>query len=140
MPALREWAQAVVGTPYVHGGRDRDGWDCWATVRACYRDVFHVELPAYTYPERDWPAIASCVDQERPAWQPVPLGAEQPGDVLLLRLRGLPLHVGLVLGGCDMLHAVRGLGVCVERYTGGAWRHRILGAYRHAALAEAVGV
>lgn len=139
MPTLAEWARQVVGTAYQANGRGPEGWDCWQAIREALRAVYGLELPAYAYPERDWPAIAACVEEERPAWQPIPLGSEQPGDVLLLRLRGLPLHVGLVLGGGDMLHAVRGLGVCVERYTGGAWRHRILGPYRHSALAETVG-
>jgi len=43
-----------LGVPYVAGGRDRSGWDCYGLVKALYKDFLDVDLP-------DWYADASDI-------------------------------------------------------------------------------
>ncbi|MBE3605150.1 C40 family peptidase [bacterium] len=57
---------------------------------------------------------------------------EQLGDVILLRVRGQPCHVGVVVARGKFLHAFEGTRSCVERYDGLKWRRRIMGFYRYA--------
>jgi cell wall-associated NlpC family hydrolase len=66
-----------------------------------------------------------------PAWSEVDPGQECPGDVLLLRLRGLPIHVGLLVAKGWMLHTREATGSVLERLDGLAWGRRVLGTYRY---------
>lgn len=58
------------------------------------------------------------------------IGQEQPGDVALLRVRGRPVHVGLVTRRGWMLHVEAGCETVEEPYTGMQWSRRLLGFYR----------
>lgn len=127
-------AQRYVGLPFRAHGRDRSGVDCWGLVRLAYGETWGIELPSLAegYQDiRDRGGIRACVDGETPQWQPVS-GRGRAGDVALLRLRGVPLHVGLLLDGRRFLHADHGAGsVVLERLDGAVWRDRLLGLYRH---------
>src|SRR5262249_15997138 len=43
-----EWIAGYVGLPFRSLGRDRDGLDCWGLVHLVYREVFRLEVPAYS--------------------------------------------------------------------------------------------
>lgn len=134
---LESWAAERVGTPFVEKGRTRAGYDCAGFLLAAYREVFGLELPTFT--ERyagiqDRQGIARAIDEQRDLWRGVPAGHERPGDAILLRVYGLPIHVGLVLGRRRFAHVMEGLGVSVEEYGSIRWSKRVLGFYRPTAL------
>ena len=68
-----------------------------------------------------------------PEWVEVARGDEVPGDVGIFWItnRRDPSHVGLVLGGHQMLTTMRGPGVVVEDYREDFWRTRWAGFARH---------
>jgi cell wall-associated NlpC family hydrolase len=76
-----------------------------------------------------------CGSVVKTGWLEVERGVEQAGDVVLLRLRGLPVHVGIIVARGWMLHVEAKVDSVVERFDGLEWRNRILGIYRHDALA-----
>lgn len=138
MSAFARLAAGLVGTPFVTGGRDPEtGLDCWGLVRCMLERAHGLELPRYALdgsPELAH-AAAARIEAEARGWQAVPDGREQPSDVVVLRADGLPLHLGLVLGGGLMLHADQTAGqVAVEGYRGLRWRSRLVGFWRHPAL------
>jgi hypothetical protein len=65
----------------------------------------------------------------------VPLADARECDALSLRIAGLPVHVGVVVAPPWFLHTMRGAGSVVERWDAPAWARRVLGAFRHEALA-----
>ena len=98
----------LIGVPYVEDGRDPGtGLDCYGLVLV----------------------IAERIGR-RPEWREVPFSSRQAGDVLALSVLGVPGHTGVVIDAERMIHAARGKGVCVERYTGVAWRRRVSGVFR----------
>ncbi|MFQ5776364.1 MAG: NlpC/P60 family protein [Kiloniellaceae bacterium] len=131
------WIDDYVGLPFQEHGRDRSGLDCWGLVRLVLAERFAVQVPSFgeVY-ERvsDRETIAKLVQAERLAWTAIVLGRERSGDVALLRLRGAPMHVGLVVAPPLMLHVERGIGSALASYRGLRWRSRLLGFYRHPAL------
>lgn len=134
---LESWAAERVGTPFVEKGRTREGYDCAGLMLAAYREVFGLELPPWTDRYRDLldrDGIAALVNEQREAWRPILAGHERPGDTILLRIFGMPIHVGLVIAPGLFLHATESLGVCVEDYRSIMWRRRVLGFYRPQAL------
>jgi cell wall-associated NlpC family hydrolase len=137
---LEAWAAERIGAPFVVKGRTRAGYDCAGLLLDAYREVYGIELPTFTnrYEDlRDRAAIAAVINEQRDQWRPVIAGQERPGDAILLRIFGLPIHVGLVIARGQFLHAIEGLGVCLEDYRLIQWRRRVLGFYRPVALEAA---
>lgn len=132
------WTDAYIGLPFKEHGRDRSGLDCWGLVRLVLAERFGLELPSFGEAYRglrDREAIAAAVEAERPTWAPVVVGHETAGDVPLFRMRGAPLHVGVVVRPPLMVHIQRGTGSALEDYRGLRWRDRLLGVYRHPQMA-----
>lgn len=128
------WAGHYIGLPFLAHGRDRLGVDCWGLVRLALAEQFGLALPSFAtaYKDtRDAASISAVIAQETLSWRAVEAGEEKLGDVIVLRLRGQPLHVGLVLGDRLMLHVERGIDSAIERYDRPQWHHRIFGFYRY---------
>lgn len=123
----------LVGIPYASGGRDRSqGLDCWGLIRVAALELFGTEVPDYTgYESSCDQAQTAPLFAARHVWTRISKGSEQPGDVLVLRLSGYPIHAGICLGGDKMLHTLVGRNSCIERYDSlTPWFRRIEGAYR----------
>ena len=145
------WVNGYVGIPWRELGRDRDGCDCWGLFRLIMAERFGVALPAYGgqgYRDRDdAPGVASLISTGLTAWievarrNPVtgmaPLGAERPGDGVLMRRRGLPIHVGVVVSAGHLLHVQRGADAVCVPYHPPSQRRSIEGIYRHPELRHA---
>jgi cell wall-associated NlpC family hydrolase len=130
---LEREASELVGTPFAHRGRAPAALDCWGLVAVLYRRTFGIRLPDYA---ADGSAehrgeASALIATERDAWLEIPAGRERPGDVVLMRRFGQPLHVGVVLPGRRLVHADEPAGVAIERYTAPQLRDRVLGFYRH---------
>lgn len=129
------WSDEYTGIPFRADGRTRDGLDCWGLVVTVYRERLGIALPEFpgAYPDESQESLrhaAGVARAERERWRRVDAPAE--GDVVLLRLQGLPCHVGVVISKTEMLHVMAGIESCVEKFTGPQWRNRIEGYYRYA--------
>lgn len=128
------WAGHYIGLPFCEHGRDASGVDCWGLVRLVLLEQFGISVPSYARNYSSTSAqdeLGALVRQEAGFWRPVPAGEEKLGDVIVLRLRGQPMHVGMVLGDQSMLHIERFINSAIERYTGRRWADRVYGFYRH---------
>lgn len=132
---LPRWAEQYVGLPYRPLGRDREGCDCWGLLALVLREQFGYELPDYSalrWQEGVNPrAVGEGAQEYASRFTPVALGQERAGDGVLLRLRGHPLHVGVVVAPTWMLHTHEAANSCVENYTRPLWKHRVIGIYRY---------
>jgi cell wall-associated NlpC family hydrolase len=128
------WAGHYIGLPFLDHGRDRSGLDCWGLVRLVMAEQLGFALPSYI---RDYQRttqvdrISALIERESPKWKNIAPGQEICGDVIVLRVRGRPMHVGLVLGDKQMLHIEFGINSVIERYAGTRWTDRVAGFYRH---------
>lgn len=138
MPSLEDVARGLIGRPFAHRGRGPEAFDCWGLVMEVYRQTFGIELPDYAADgsRTHRAAAAALVDGERGAWIELSPSAERPGDVILLRRFGRPLHLGLVMGRRRFLHCDEPAGVTCQDYGSMAWRNQVLGCYRHPTLAS----
>jgi cell wall-associated NlpC family hydrolase len=131
------WAGHYIGLPFKDHGRDRAGLDCWGLVRLVMSEQFSRALPSFTQEYRRTTQvddIGKLIEREIPSWDALAPGEEEKGDVIVLRIRGRPMHVGLVLGDRHMLHVECGVNSVIERYTGPRWADRIFGFYRYKAV------
>lgn len=116
--------------PFKNHGRGFSGVDCWGLVLLVYKEERGIIMPdlgdlysdAYARCEVD-----STVTQAMGApWtMVVEPGQEKPFDVLVFKRGGLKTHVGIWVEKGKMLHALEGVGVCVERYENIQWKHKL---------------
>jgi cell wall-associated NlpC family hydrolase len=128
------WAGRYIGLPFRDHGRERSGLDCWGLVRLVSAEQFGRALPSLVTSYRRTSSVedvSAVIAREASRWHAIKQGEEKQGDVIVLRLRGAPMHVGLVLGGGYMLHVERGIDSAIERYDGPRWAERIHGFFRH---------
>jgi len=132
-----------IGIPFTPKGAAFEGCDCWGLCRLVLREEFGVEVAdlAVDYPDLDdYRALerSAMAEQQRPViWQPIEFPDIEPGDLLLLRLAGHPVHCGIYIGGNRMLHIFDTIGAFhVELLPGNQWHRRIMGIYRHRELAN----
>lgn len=127
-------ARSWIGTPYVHQASCRGaGTDCLGLVRGVWRELIGAEpvvIPPYT---ADWSEPA----REETLWEAArellverPVGALEPGHVLLFRMRkgGVAKHLGIASGAERFIHAYSGHGV-IESPLSKPWRHKLVAAF-----------
>ena len=134
------WATKYIGIPFVVKGRTQAGCDCWGLVRLVLEEQFKVKIPSYSddYESiEDWKHLSKLIESRIPEWVPVLPNARCAGDVVLIRARGLPIHIGILASRIWMLHTDRKTSVCLERIEGITFTYRVLGYYRHVELANA---
>lgn len=121
-----------VGIPFVDHGRDATGCDCWGLVRLIYKNEFDIDLPdlgpLYGC-TTDKDGMKRVYEDQLVKWSKVK--KPQIGDVVLLRIKGLPVHVGVMVDKGVMLHAERGIDSVVERVENSLWRNRVEGFYHY---------
>lgn len=133
------WAGHYIGLPFIDHGRDRTGLDCWGLVRLVMAEQFGFALPSYVHEYQrttQVEKISALIERELPKWKIVQTDKEICGDVIILRVRGKPMHVGVVLGDQQMLHIELGINSVIERYAGTRWTDRVSGFYRYKNLLD----
>jgi len=126
------WVENYIGIPFETHGRTPSGCDCWGLVKLVLEEQFGIIVNGFEQSYKsinDTAAIAGICCREVLNWKPVT--TPQAGDVILLRMKGMPQHVGIVVADGWMLHSEINKNAVVERYGTSIWKNRILGYYRH---------
>lgn len=130
---LPEWCGDYIGLKYKDMGRGNDGYDCWGLVREIWGKEYGLEVPSYR-PDYESAeknksvekAIRQGIEQE---WYEV--DDPVPGDGLVLRVRAVPIHIGLIIEPPKFIHIFKGTRSVIADFTSMRWNQRIVGFYRH---------
>lgn len=124
---LVDCARGWLGTPYRYGGNDRRGVDCSGLTCNVFSQGADVKIPRDSRSQRTY-----CLEIDRRALQ--------PGDlVFFVNSPGAQRinHVGLYIGGGEMIHASSSRGVMVSDITAGYWDQRYYASGRVEAVTYA---
>ena len=129
---MEPWVADYIGSPYLEHGRDRAGCDCWGLVRLVLSEQWGKVLPDLG---SDYGAVEASITQRLISQTSALIEAEkvadyQPGDIVVLRVLGVPSHVGVIVGRWHFLHVQRGTDSAISRLDSSANAHRIEGVYR----------
>jgi cell wall-associated NlpC family hydrolase len=121
-----------VGIPYVEGGRDYDGTDCWGLCWLFYRDELGRSLPSFSgeYRVEDREILSELIHQSKALVNAVPTREPEYGDLVLMKFRALPVHVGVYIDDQHVLHILKGINSVVESMRSPRLTGRIEGWYR----------
>ncbi len=120
------WWGNYVGIPFVDGGRDADGLDCWGLVCLVYANELDVVLPSYgEVSAADLIRVARSIGAGQEGWQVVE--KPQSFDVAVLRFYGRSWvgHVGIMVDSKRMIHTERATDVACVPLTHFTVRDRI---------------
>ena len=95
-----------VGIPWVSGGFDHKGADCWGLVLLASREIFNRDLGKYEGAEYSGRKLARIIQGEvhSPDWKET--DKPQPGDVATMKISKFPSHVGIVVSSGRILHSM----------------------------------
>lgn len=126
------WYNKYKNIPFKEKGRDENGVDCWGLVFLIYKNELGIELPDYLfdYDTTDQRAVLSkLIEEEKSSkWETVETPKEF--DVVVLRMRGVPMHVGVVTKKNYMIHCAKGVDISHEHYGTARWKHKVAGFER----------
>lgn len=121
--------------PFKEHGRDRKGADCWGLACIIFKEELNIDLPIMDEYEstKDKARISEIIKAESITWQAVQTKDEKAFDIAVFRMRGQPMHIGIVVKPGLMIHSERGSGVYITYYhKEGQWDKRLEGFYRYA--------
>jgi len=121
-----------VGIPYVLGGRDRSGVDCYGLIFLVYFEEFGIELPRYDGVPDDCERAEvtnQMIDGARTGGKWLPVQDPKTGDVVEFKILRVS-HIGLYVEPQKILHALGGSGVCLEGLDRPKLKRRVSGCYR----------
>jgi len=113
----------LIGIPYVAGGRNKKGLDCYGLVEEVFKryeiyvppyDVARTALEAINY---DLKLCGDFIWSERKQWERL---KERELPCLVLMALGIPgfyHHVGVYIGGDKIIHTRKNMSVCIEKLT-----------------------
>lgn len=133
------WWGDLVGLPYADNARGPDRFDCWGLVRHVLLRERGIELPLHDGIEtRDMRGVSVGMAREAAIGPFVAVRLPQAFDVVLMTESPAsrePGHVGVMVTGVQLLHIWRRTDSCVMRLDDYRVAPRVLGFYRHEALA-----
>jgi cell wall-associated NlpC family hydrolase len=106
------WIVKYIGLPYVEGGRDWRGVDCWGLLCLIYKQELGIDLPALPGVVQGKPlAISREIEERSKDWVEVP--KPDDGDAVAMGMKEAPHHVGVWVGadGGKVVHAWHGFSV-----------------------------
>ena len=133
---------SYVGIPFVDGGRERSGCDCWGLLRLVYREEAGIELPSYgEIGAHELMAISrelsrGMIDQ---TWRRVDGEAPRFLDVAVMKrldkTGAVPVHVGVMLDRRRLLHVEVETDSVLIPANHPSIASRLVGFYRHRDIA-----
>lgn len=130
---MYDWAKNYVGIPFVSGGRDDTGCDCYGLVRLILTEQYGYELPLLI---GGYTNALDVAETRRLFTRNVPLlcgeKIENPEEksVALLNFGGRLCHVGLYAGDGYIIHSRHNVGAVCERIDSPSLAGRVEGWYR----------
>ena len=141
-PIELDWVRKYTGIPYLDSGGDGVvATDCWRLLRRVVLERWGIEVPLFgdiTYTGRqDINRVGEFIkarEQDMSDWVKLEHESPRAGDIILFRLHGNPLHVGVLVHAKWVLHVEEGVASICERIDDTTWKNRIWARYRHSSL------
>jgi cell wall-associated NlpC family hydrolase len=100
----------LIGVPFVDGGRDASGMDCYGLARETMRR-FGYDVPEISVSCFDTLSIHAIYEDQRARWEWRRVETPEPGDLMVMRLDpecpGQVSHVGVYIGNGRVIQTLK---------------------------------
>lgn len=130
---MHPWWNNYIRTPFKEKGRDLAGVDCWGLAAIIYEGELGIILPSYTdfYENTEESRLLAklIADERANKWD----HPETPKmfDIIILKLGGVPFHVGVVTKPNHMIHCAKDVGTTHVRFDTLEWDKKVVGFARY---------
>ena len=107
------WLNEYIGIPYVFGGRDTDGLDCYGLVKIIYQKEYGETLPDWLTDVSDLRVRNEEFTKAITSGDFVEMEVPKDGDFVVCYRTRAAHHMGLYFAG-GVIHCVDGIGVVYE--------------------------
>ena len=131
------WFDKYMNIPFKDHGRDFDGCDCWGLVRFIYQEEKGLELPSYAGQyacTTDREKLSDIIEAEKhgvDGFTEITDGGLKVFDVFILKSKGKPCHIGIMVDKNQILHTEHGTGPIVTEINRPHVRPRVMEVWRH---------
>jgi cell wall-associated NlpC family hydrolase len=101
------WLNSYIGIPYVFGGRDMKGADCYGLCRLVYQAQYGIQLPDWSIDQDDLSTLDNLITGALTSGDWRDLDEPVDGCFVVCANKRAAHHMGLYYGG-GVLHTVRG--------------------------------
>lgn len=115
---MYKWVNNYIGIPFVSGGRDKTGCDCYGLVRLILQNEYNIELPLLS---SDYINALNIAETKKLFSDYIPIfcgnkiSTPTESSVALMRFRGTLCHVGVWAGDNYIIHTRHKTGSVCER-------------------------
>ena len=130
---IPSWASRYIGIPFVSGGRDITGCDCYGLVRLALAEQFGFSLPLLSAEYQNALSIAeteAVLQARRPLLAGERIEKPEPGAVAVIRFQGRPSHIGVFVDDTHILHTLLNIGAHITHAESRLLRGGVQGVYR----------
>ncbi len=125
------YARECINTPFRHQGRVCGvALDCAGVVVHCATRLALEHADMQGYPRLPFKNTLKEFLDAQPNLIEVPIAEMAAGDVILMRIKAAPQHLGIYVGNGYMIHAYDDIGRTVEQRIDDTWLKKITAVYR----------
>lgn len=117
---------------YHKDKRDFNFCDCYGICYLFNKEVLNKEIPKYLGEDiysKD--SINALYNTKKNEWTKISKGKEFSGDVVSINMRGMPVHVGVVVEKGTMLHIMENRHAVIESYNSTRWKNKLDSFWRY---------
>lgn len=118
---FQEYSHDFIGLPYF-------SFDCYDVVKLFYLKFFEISLDHHSYPDpMDKSNTSKIIASQKSKFEQV--STPEFGDIVLLRVHGLPSHLGIYLWDDKFMHTTEKTGCIIDSLN--QWKQRVEGFYKY---------
>lgn len=127
------WVNKYIGIPFVSGGRDNTGCDCYGLIRLILSQEYNIGLPEFV---GDYTNALDVTQTKKLFCDMIPvltgekIDYPEEASVALIRSHGCLCHVALYAGEDYIIHCRRDIGAVCERLSSPRITGTVEGWYR----------
>jgi len=107
------WINDYIGIPYVFGGRDWHGLDCYGLVKLIYQEEYGITLRDWATDQMELKDKAKAIESVVCSGEWEDIESPMDGDFVICHRQRAAYHIGLYYGG-GVIHASDGIGVIYQ--------------------------
>ena len=113
-------------------GRDFNFCDCYGICYLFNKEVLNKEIPLYLEENiEDKEAINATYNSKQSEFVNIPIGKETTGDIVSIKFKNMPIHVGVIVEKGVMLHVMENRQAVIESYNSIRWKNKIDSFWRY---------